>query len=237
MVVHPAHGHHGDTLADWVAPWVTPEPASERPGIVHRLDRDTTGLLVVARTPRARQALAEAIAARTVRREYVALARGHLAPERGVIDAPIGRDPTNRQRMAVVWGGRDARTDYRTLATFRQASLLHCRLQTGRTHQIRVHLASSGHPVLGDEVYGGHWPAASHGQLLHAIRLAFRHPVTGHMLDFVQWPPPDWREAARWLGPATITADTVFSDRSESTRQLLAELGWVGSPADPPGSG
>ncbi|MDA8194789.1 MAG: RluA family pseudouridine synthase [Thermaerobacter sp.] len=197
LVTHPARGHWNDSLVHRLAPLLELGPGAERPGVVHRLDRDTTGLMVVARTEAMRRRLSEMIARREVSRHYLAVVRGHLAPPAGVIDAPLARDPRNRLRMAVVLGGRESRTHFRTVALWPSYALLQCGLETGRTHQIRVHLSALGHPVLGDPLYGGHdrsapgerWP----GQLLHAAQLAFHHPVTGEALCFVAPLPLDWR--------------------------------------------
>ena len=149
-----------------------------RAGIVHRLDKDTSGLMVVAKTLTTQTALVRQMQARTVVREYIALAAGDIA-RRGIVDAPIGRHPTRRTTMAVVATGKPARTHFDIVERFGTATLLRCRLETGRTHQIRVHLASLGHPLVGDPTYGRKGPIPFPRQALHAARLALIHPVTG----------------------------------------------------------
>jgi 23S rRNA pseudouridine1911/1915/1917 synthase len=197
LVVHPGAGNPGGTVVNGLLARV-PEIASVgdrmRPGIVHRLDRDTSGLLVVARTARAYESLVEQLSTRAVDREYVALAWGHFDAPRGVIDAPIGRSEARRTRMAVRDAGRAARTRYDVEEEFAspRTSLLDCRLETGRTHQIRVHLAAVGHPVVGDGTYGGARDAiALDRPFLHAAALAFDHPVTGERPRFTSPLPPD----------------------------------------------
>jgi 23S rRNA pseudouridine1911/1915/1917 synthase len=177
----------------------------ERPGIVHRLDRDTSGLLAVAKNEAARTALARQWKEREVEKGYLALVNGRLEPSEGVIDAPIGRDPRHRQRMAVVEGGRAARTAYRIRRYLQGGpagrdtySLVEVAPSTGRTHQIRVHFAALGHPLVGDRVYGR--PSALlRRQFLHAHRLAFRHPVDGRPLEFESPLPDDLRQALERL--------------------------------------
>ena len=165
-----------------------------RPGIVHRLDRDTSGLLVVARSARAYDPLVAELAARAVERRYCALVWGKLASPRGLIDAPIGRSEARRTRMAVRDTGKPARTEYEVRSVYDApvCSLLECRLETGRTHQIRVHLAAIGHPVVGDASYGGSRESLPLGRpFLHAAVLAFDHPVTGERLRFEEPLPPE----------------------------------------------
>ncbi len=196
VVVHPAAGHHGGTLVNGLLARY-PEIASvgdpERPGIVHRLDVGTSGLLVVARTNEAYHSLVEQLSEHDVERRYIALAWGHFDAPSGTIDAPIGRDPRDPLRMGVVPTGKEARTLYHVERTFSDpdASLVICELETGRTHQIRVHLAAVGHPVVGDATYGGQragW--STERPVLHATRLTFRHPVTGDEIG-VDSPLPD----------------------------------------------
>jgi len=203
LVVHPGAGNPSGTLLNallYHAPQLAGLP---RAGIVHRLDKDTSGLLVVARTLEAQTDLVRQLQARTVKRRYLAVVLGAPAP-RGVVDAALGRHPTHRTRMAVVAGGRTARTHYRVLERFADASLVECALETGRTHQIRVHMASIGHPLLGDPVYG---PRRSRGegfsrQALHAWRLALRHPASGRLMQWECAPPADLRELIERLRAA-----------------------------------
>jgi 23S rRNA pseudouridine1911/1915/1917 synthase len=196
MVVHPGAGHDTGTLANGLLaayPEVAGVGDPMRPGIVHRLDRDTSGLLLVARSIRAYDALVAQLAAHEIDRRYVALVWGHLAAPRGLVDAPIGRSQSRRTRMAVRDEGKPARTEYSVTETFAQpaASLLECRLETGRTHQIRVHLAAIGHPVVGDATYGGMRDSISIARpFLHAAALGFTHPFTGAPLQFED-PLPD----------------------------------------------
>ncbi len=172
-----------------------------RPGIVHRLDKDTTGLLVVARTNDAHLGLTRQLKERTIRRVYWAIVRGQPGVEAGLIDAPIGRHPHDRLRMAVVAAGRPARTHFRVLERFGDYSLLEVRLETGRTHQIRVHMAYIGHPIAGDPVYGAGRGQRARGELglqaqaLHARELSFRHPVSGEPMHFVAPLPEDMERA------------------------------------------
>jgi len=188
MVVHPAAGNRAGTLVNALlahSQGLSGIGGKERPGIVHRLDKDTSGLLVVAKNDHAHISLARQIQAREVLREYVAVVHGRVRDDRGRVDAPIGRHPVHRQRMAVVPGGRPAVTDYEVLERFPDYTYLRLKLQTGRTHQIRVHMVHLGHPVVGDPVYGPRrcpWQLA--GQCLHARRLGFRHPRTGEWLTF-----------------------------------------------------
>ena len=206
VVTHPGSGHPSGTLADALVeryPEVADVGQPDRPGIVHRLDRGTSGVLVCARSAQAYDGLVSQLSARQVRRTYAALARGHPASPTGTIDAPIGRDPAQRTLMAVSAEGRAARTHYRTVATFAhpvEASLLRCGLETGRTHQIRVHLASVGLPLLGDSAYGVADPFGIGRPLLHAIRLDFRHPASGADMSFEVPMPEDFVEALAGFG-------------------------------------
>jgi 23S rRNA pseudouridine1911/1915/1917 synthase len=205
IVVHAGAGHHSGTLVHGLLARY-PEIASVgdpyRPGIVHRLDRDTSGLLVVARSAAAYAALVEQLGQRQVTRRYDALVWGWLKSSRGTIDAPIGRSEARRTRMAVRESGREARTGYEVRQTFDtpRCSLLACTLETGRTHQIRVHLAAVGHPVVGDATYGGRRdPIASPRPFLHAAHLAFVHPATGEVVAFDEPLPADLRSVLEQL--------------------------------------
>ena len=197
LVVHPGAGNPAGTLAQGIVaryPEVAAVGDPGRPGIVHRLDRGTSGLLVVARTEHARSALVDQLAARQVTRRYQALTWGHLRSLRGVVDAPIGRSKRDPTRMAVTTRGKEARTAYEVERRFAEpaaAELLGCTLETGRTHQIRVHLAAVGHPVVGDGRYGGVRASIPVGRpFLHARHLAFDHPATGERVGF-ESPLPD----------------------------------------------
>jgi len=225
LVVHPAPGNPDGTLVNALlahcGPGFTGIGAERRPGIVHRLDKDTSGVMVVAKTQLANDALTQAFANRDLDRAYQALCWGQLAPAAGSIEGAIGRDKRDRKRMALVThGGKAALTHYRTLQSWHQSlSLLECRLATGRTHQIRVHLASKGHPIVGDPLYLRRVPAAAKAvppelkgllldfprQALHAFRLGFRHPRTGKTLCFETTPPADMDNLIKHL-QATLGA-------------------------------
>ena len=200
LVVHPAAGNWSGTLLNGVLARWPANARLPRAGIVHRLDKDTSGLMVLARTAPAHAALVRALAAREVSRRYLAIAHGTAPAGPFTVDAPIGRDPVHRTRMAVVAGGRPARTHVDRVGTEavdgRTASALVCALETGRTHQIRVHLASRGLPLVADRTYGGRPALGLERQALHAARLAFRHPSDGSPVDLAAPPPPDF--AAAW---------------------------------------
>lgn len=201
LVVHPGAGNQTGTLVQGLLaryPDIAAAGDPMRPGVVHRLDAGTSGLLVVARTPEAFDALVRQLSARQVERRYVVLVLNHLESGAGMIDAPLGRSQGDPTRMAVSAGGREARTRYEVRRPFHHpvpSTLLECRLETGRTHQIRVHLAAIGHPVVGDARYGGARPAfALPRPFLHAHALAFDHPATGERLAFESSLPPDLQE-------------------------------------------
>jgi 23S rRNA pseudouridine1911/1915/1917 synthase len=195
LVVHPAPGHSGPTLSELLAQRpgdVAGGTDPDRPGIVHRLDKDTSGLLVVARTEEAHAALAAQVAAREVGREYLALVEGRLRSREGTIDAPIGRSHRAPARMAVAGrGAREARTHFRALELLAADTLAEVRLETGRTHQIRAHFAAIGHPVVGDPTYGSEGRHGLRRQFLHSRRLSFRHPGTGEQVSFTSPLPED----------------------------------------------
>lgn len=215
VAVHPGSGRPDGTIANavierWPAAVDVGQP--NRPGIVHRLDVDTSGLMLIALSHRGYDLLVKALKGREVSREYLALISGVPRPPSGAVDAPVGRDPRHRTRMAVTAGGREARTHYEVVSTWSLgAALVAVRLETGRTHQIRVHMTEIGHPVLGDPNYGG--PARVDGlsesiarPMLHASRLAFAHPVTGAPMSFTDPPPDDFASLL-----------TVFSEAGTST--------------------
>jgi 23S rRNA pseudouridine1911/1915/1917 synthase len=204
LVVHPAPGHPGGTLANGLV-GMFPQSAGvggeERPGIVHRLDKDTSGLIAVALSPAGQMSLQAQIADRSAERRYLALVSGTMSPVEGVIEAPIGRDERHRKRMAVHGAAaRPARTRYRVVRICSGYTLLEAKLDTGRTHQIRVHLAAIGHPVAGDSVYGGPTVPNLDRQFLHAYRLALRIPSTGERLTFAADLPADLRSVLDQLG-------------------------------------
>ena len=217
MVVHPAPGNWSGTLVN--ALMGRGEPLAEgggndRPGLVHRLDKETSGLLVVAKTDAVHRKLSAAIAAREVTRRYATLSWGHLKEDTLRVEKPIDRDPKDRTRMAIVAGGKQARTDFVRLARFDSCDLLRAHLHTGRTHQIRVHLTSVGHPVVGDDTYGGgggrrlaELPPKRF--FLHAAWLRFRHPVTGELIDLRSPLPDDLRRSIAALSgmPELATQD------------------------------
>lgn len=203
LVVHPGSGNWNGTLMNALLHHVPGIEAVPRAGIVHRLDKETSGLLVVAKTLEAQTDLVRQLQARTVKRQYLALAAGLIRRDNGV-DTPIGRHPVHRTKMAVVpesRGGKPALTWYRRLELFSHCTLLECSLETGRTHQIRVHMASIGHPLVGDPVYGKHDPRLPvfHRQALHATRLALVHPLAGRLVQWEVPMPPDMRDLIEQL--------------------------------------
>ena len=193
MVVHPAPGHPDHTLVNallYHSPLSTIN-GEFRPGIVHRIDKDTSGLLMVAKNDLAHRSLAAQLKAKTNQREYVALVHGVIKQDAGTIDAPIGRSKKDRKKQAVVSDGRHAVTHFKVLHRFRHYTLVSCRLETGRTHQIRVHMKSIGHPLAGDPLYGPRKTLPGRGQYLHARLLGFKHPRTGKELVFTA-PLPEY---------------------------------------------
>ncbi|MFU8794532.1 MAG: RluA family pseudouridine synthase [Dethiobacteria bacterium] len=207
MVVHPAPGHTGGTLVNALLNHcddLSGIGGVIRPGIVHRLDKDTSGLLIVAKNDAAHSSLSDQLKDRTLRREYIALVCGRVKPARGKIEAPIGRHPKDRKKMAVVSGGREAVTRYRVIRNYDNYSLLRLKLETGRTHQIRVHMANLGYPVVGDPIYGpgsyGDLPDQyTQPQALHAQKISFIHPRTGTNMEFTAPLPSAFRETLHWL--------------------------------------
>ncbi len=199
LVVHPGSGNWSGTMMNALLAHAPQLATLPRAGIVHRLDKDTSGLLVVAKTLEAQTSLVRQLQARTVKREYLALVHGRVARD-GKVEAPIGRHPIQRTRMAVAARGKPAVTHFQVLARYAHATLLRCRLETGRTHQIRVHLQSLGHPLVGDPVYGRNRRSADTAiaafprQALHAERLEFRHPESGKTMAWRTPPPADMRE-------------------------------------------
>jgi 23S rRNA pseudouridine1911/1915/1917 synthase len=216
MVTHPARGHPTGTLVNALLAYtddLSGIGGKLRPGIVHRLDRYTSGLMVVAKSDTAHHALSEALQRREIKRLYIAASWGHLSKSPLEVDAPIGRDPLERRRMAVVEKGRYAVTRFRVVERWLGAELLRVALGTGRTHQIRVHLAHIGHPVVGDTVYGLGWERGIGGkarqwakmlsqrverQFLHSWRLSFNHPVSGELMRFELPLPADLQTCAEW---------------------------------------
>lgn len=208
MVVHPAPGHSGGTLVNALLGCcrdLSGIGGVIRPGIVHRLDKDTSGLLLVAKNDAAHKSLSGQLKKRQLRREYIALVYGWITPSRGRIEAPVGRHPVQRKKMAVVTGGREAVTRYRLIKYLGPYSLLRLILETGRTHQIRVHLAYIGYPVVGDPAYAGSAPKGplppelAAPQALHARLISFSHPRSGEQMQFSAPLPPIFLESLRWL--------------------------------------
>lgn len=204
MVVHPAPGNPSGTLVNALLfrfQTLSGTGGETRPGIVHRIDRLTSGLLVVAKNDIAHEALAKQFALHTAHREYLCIVHGNLKEDSGTVDAPIGRHKTDRKRMAVTEDGRRAVTHWRVLERFGTETLLDVALETGRTHQIRVHMAYIKHPILGDEVYGSAAPKLGlNGQALHGYRLTFTHPRTGETMTFTAPLPEDFKTALMHLG-------------------------------------
>jgi 23S rRNA pseudouridine1911/1915/1917 synthase len=208
LAVHPAPGTPSGTLANAVVnylPSIAKDAAdlavgeTHRPGIVHRLDKDTSGLIIVAKNREAQANLSGQFKNRTVKKTYITLVTGKLAPEQGIIEADIGRDPKHRQRMAVVAEGRESRTAYRVLKYYGNSTLLEIKPETGRTHQIRVHLAAIGYPVVGDITYGSHTQTIAR-QFLHAGKIGFNLPSTGQWVEFESPLPEDLQKTLTEIG-------------------------------------
>lgn len=200
LVVHPSAGHTAHTLVNALlsrCPDLASFGDTMRPGIVHRLDRDTSGLIIIAKNSSVQQYLINQFKARSVSKGYLVLVKGKLTPSQGIIDAPVGRDPSDRKRMAVVTGGRPARTGYKVREYLGDYTLLEVTTETGRTHQIRVHLAAIGYPVVGDSVYGVKSDYVKR-QFVHAYRLGFRLPASGEYREFTSELPPDLKRALRF---------------------------------------
>ncbi len=204
LVVHPGAGNWSGTLLNGLLAHHRAAAGLPRAGIVHRLDKGTSGLMVVGKSLQAVTELVRLIAAREVKREYLAIAHGAFEPARQTLEGPIGRDPGSRLRMAVTPGGKAARTDVQRLALAADFSALQCRLHTGRTHQIRVHLARAGHPLVADPLYGGAAALGLERPALHARHLAFAHPITGQSLAFVAPLPADLQAAWQRIAPGPV---------------------------------
>ena len=201
MVVHPAPGHPNHTLVNalmYYAP-LSSINGELRPGIVHRIDKDTSGLLMVAKTDRAHRSLTAQLKEKSNLREYVALVHGVIKENEGTIDAPLARSPKDRKKQAVVVGGRHAVTHFRVLKRYQHYTLVACRLETGRTHQIRVHMKYINHPLAGDSLYGPRKTLPGHGQYLHARLLGFEHPVTGEEMVFTASLPDYFEQMLSYL--------------------------------------
>ncbi|MBL4937935.1 RluA family pseudouridine synthase [Clostridium sp. YIM B02515] len=203
MVVHPASGVYEGTLVNALLNHCTDLSGINgvsRPGIVHRIDKDTSGVLVVAKNDFAHNKLAEQLKNHSMKRVYIALAEGIIKEEEGTVNQPLARHPVDRIKIAVIKGGREAITHYKVIKRFKSSSLIECRLETGRTHQIRVHMSFIGHPLVGDPVYGYKKQRFNlNGQMLHAKVLGFVHPVTGEYLEFEAEPPEYFKKVIEIL--------------------------------------
>lgn len=205
MVVHPAPGNYTGTLVNALLYHCGSELSGingkKRPGILHRIDKDTSGLLMVAKTDSAHRALSEQIKGHSLTRAYIALVHGNIKRDAGRIDAPIGRHPTDRKKMTITEkNSREAVTDYRVLDRFLKYTLVECVLKTGRTHQIRVHMSKNGHPIVGDKTYGVKKEEFSlKGQLLHAYKIGFIHPETKKYMEFLSEPPEYFKNVLKSL--------------------------------------
>ena len=205
MVVHPSAGHTSGTLVNALMYHVKDLSSINgvvRPGIVHRIDKDTSGLLMIAKNDKAHNALAAELKDKKSLRKYVAIVHGNLPNDRGVIEAPIGRSEKDRKKQAVTAKGKPAVTRVTVLERFGNYTLVELQLETGRTHQIRVHMAYIGHPVAGDPLYGPRKPLKGHGQFLHAKTLGFTHPTTGELVEFTAEEPAIFKETLEKLREA-----------------------------------
>lgn len=195
MVVHPALGHYSNTLVNGLMYYTNLSNNGDRPGIVHRIDKDTSGLLLVAKNDNIHSILSEMISKKEVKRSYIALVHGVIKNDTGTIDAPIGRDLTDRKKMAVTEiNSKDAITHFRVIERYKSTTLIECNLETGRTHQIRVHMSYIGYPIVNDSVYGRKKTINDFGQMLHAKKIGFNHPITKEYMEFICEPPKEFNE-------------------------------------------
>lgn len=202
MVVHPSAGHPNHTLVNALmnhTKELAASPEGFRPGIVHRIDKDTSGLLMIAKNTQARESLESQLAHKTNKRVYLAIVHGNFKEASGTIDAPIARNPKERKKMAVVESGKAAVTHFKVLEQYPNYALVSCQLETGRTHQIRVHMKYIGHPLVGDPLYGPKKTLKGHGQFLHAKILGFKQPKTGQWLEFQVEPPEIFQKKLTYL--------------------------------------
>ena len=202
MVVHPSAGHPNHTLVNALinhTKELAASPEGFRPGIVHRIDKDTSGLLMIAKNTQARESLESQLAHKTNKRVYLAIVHGNFKEASGTIDAPIARNPKERKKMAVVESGKAAVTHFKVLEQYPNYALVSCQLETGRTHQIRVHMKYIGHPLAGDPLYGPKKTLKGHGQFLHAKILGFKQPKTGQWLEFQVEPPEIFQKKLTYL--------------------------------------
>ncbi|EJY55821.1 pseudouridine synthase, RluA family [Alicyclobacillus hesperidum URH17-3-68] len=207
VVVHPGAGNERGTLVNGLAARgvrLSPLGGEMRPGVVHRIDKDTSGLVMFAKTERAYYGLTEQLREHTVTRHYRAIVHGKMEHRSGTIDMPIARDPNDRQRMAARLEGKRAVTHFQVIEQFDRYAVVMCQLETGRTHQIRVHFAEIGHPLAGDKVYGRRHTLPIDGQALHAETLGFVHPATGQWMSFASALPPDMEQLIEWLRAGRI---------------------------------
>lgn len=202
MVVHPSAGHQSETLVNALLHHcddLSGINGVERPGIVHRIDKDTSGLLIVAKNDQAHNSLAEQLSEKKIKRKYVAIVHGEIPHETGMVDAPIGRDPKDRQKMGVVDNGKPAVTHFRVLKSYPDYTYVECQLETGRTHQIRVHMKYIGYPIVGDPKYGPRKTMDLNGQALHAKVLGFAHPSTNEWMEFDSEEPDYFKKTLAYI--------------------------------------